>query len=87
MLGHYFLKVVCHIGSNFIPKRRRQSKQRRPAWMTTLILREIRSKRKLWRLYKANKSTEVFSRFQDKVKSVRRLISSAKFAFEKDLAN
>ena len=83
----YFLKVVCHIGDNFIPTRRRQSKQRRPAWMTTSILREIRSKRKLWRLYKANKSSEVFSRFQDKVKSVRRLISSAKFAFEKDLAN
>ena len=55
--------------------------------MSTSILREIRSKRKLWRMYKANKSAVVYRRFQDKVKSVRSLITKAKFAFEKDLAN
>ena len=58
MFNH--ISIIDHIGNNFVPKCIR----RIPAWMTYMIEREIRSKRKLWPLFKSNGDLDILDRFK-----------------------
>jgi len=83
----FFLEKINYVVQHFVPVRNRRSKSRRPPWMTKAVMCEIRKKRKLWKVYKSSRADDAQDRFNNQVIVVRRLISSAKFAFEKNLAS
>ena len=82
-----FLDKINYVVQHFVPVTNRRSKARRPPWMSKAVMCEIRKKRKLWRIYKFSQTDDAHDRFNSQVTLVRRLISSAKFSFEKKLAS
>ena len=66
----------------FVPRRRRRNHDR-PGWLSQNIVREIRRKKKRWKL--AKQGVEV-DKYRETEKKVRNMIRNAKRNFEKRLA-
>jgi hypothetical protein len=63
-------------------KARRLRNSNRPAWMTQNILREIRRKKKLWKMCRGQATDE----YKATEKKVKKMVRNAKRNFEKKLA-
>ena len=79
-------KKVRDLTDKFVPSRDWRP-TRRPAWMTTVLLRLIRQKRKLWSKHKKQRTEESEKTYRDKEREVMKKIKKAKRALEKKIAS
>jgi hypothetical protein len=68
-----------------VPRKRRRIGNR-PIWMTKNVLRTIRKKRRLWKVYKETKDHAEYRAYKKVEKTVRDSVRKAKKTFEKNLA-
>jgi len=63
------------------------SSNNRPVWMSQALLREIRKKRRLWKVHTRRESRESFLEYKRQEKKVHKLIRNEKKKFERKLAS
>ena len=80
-----FKNKLCTAVEECIPLRNRRSAGR-PLWMNQNILRVIRKKRRLWKVYQTSQDYADFKAFQDIQKSIAKTIRRAKKKLERKLA-
>jgi hypothetical protein len=68
-----------------VPRKRRRIGNR-PIWMTKNVLRTIRKKRHLWKVYRETKDHAEYRAYKKVEKTVKDSVRKAKKAFEKNLA-
>ena len=84
-----FYDVVSKVTEKCVPKKLRR-KNNRPMWMNKNIMRLVRRKRRLWRLYSSNAYYRGdylgFRAYQDTQKELRKAVRLAKRNLERNLA-
>jgi hypothetical protein len=68
-----------------VPKKLRRANNR-PIWMTRNLLRIIRKKRRLWKVYKTTKDYQEYLAYKNVEKTVQKSVRRAKKKFERNLA-
>ena len=67
------------------PKKLRRANNR-PIWMTRNLMRIIRKKRRLWKVYKSSKDYQEYLAYKNVEKTVQKSVRRAKQKFERNLA-
>ena len=78
-------KLLDAVG-RYVPVKKARSSSR-PLWMNRGVLRAVRKKRKLWRIYKLSGRDDDYTRFKDQEALAKALIREAKLCYEKKLAS
>ena len=79
-----FKEKMDYLIAKYVPSQRRRN-QNKPAWLSQNILREIRKKKRVWKLVRNGAGS--MENYKKVEKSVTNMIRSAKRKFEKKLAS
>ena len=80
-----FKEKLHKVQEDCVPKKKRRINNR-PIWMTRNIMRIIRKKRRLWRVYKQTKDYREYLAYKKVENTVQRSVRQAKRKFERNLA-
>ena len=80
-----FKEIVTAAQEACVPMKKRRTNNR-PIWMTRSILRIIRKKRRLWKVYKDTKDYQEYLSYKSVEKTVQKSVRRAKQKFERNLA-
>ena len=80
-----FKNVVDDAQNACVPKKLRRANNR-PIWMTRNLMRIIRKKRRLWKVYKSSKDYQEYLAYKNVEKTVQKSVRRAKQKFERNLA-
>ena len=77
--------IIRRAEERAVPKKRRRVKNR-PLWMRQNVIRVVRKKKRLWKMYQATREYEEYLAYKNVEKEVRGLVPKAKRKFERKLA-
>ena len=80
-----FTTVLDELQTKFVPLKQRRSSNK-PLWMNRNLIRIIRKKRRLWKVYSSSKDYQNYLAYKSVEKSMQRKVRAAKRKFERKLA-
>jgi hypothetical protein len=80
-----FKEILKDISDKYVPLRKVRNKNT-PLWMKNNIMKIIRKKRKLWKVYRETKEAKDYFNYKAEEAKVKRDVWQAKKSFEKELA-
>ena len=80
-----FKSIIDKVQSKHVPLKKRRAKNR-PLWMNRNIIRTIRKKRRLWKVYTKSRDYDELLAYKSVEKTVQMSVKKAKRKFERKLA-
>lgn len=81
----FFKSKILSIQNKYVPTKIK-GPSNQPKWMTRELLRLIRKKRRLYKIFKLKRDNNIFERYKKVENEVKKKVKSAKKSFEKKVA-